>query len=90
MNRNAAALLAPFNAEVEAVLATLASEGPEANVKLNDLSSRTGLPTGHIGRHLRTLERDRLVRYGVGAWCATQRGIRHAMLQADAQLPVAV
>jgi DNA-binding IclR family transcriptional regulator len=78
MNRNAASLLAPLNPEVEAVLATLAAGGLDARLKLNDLSGATGLPTGHVGRHLRTLERDRLVRYDLGAWLPTQRGVRHA------------
>ena len=78
MNRNAAKLLAPVNQEVEAVLAALAAGGPEVRLRLNDLAARTGLPTGHVGRHLRTLERDRLVRYASGAWEPTLRGVRHA------------
>ena len=79
MNRTAATLLAPeLNDEVESVLAVLATGGPEARLKLNDLSARTGLPTGHVGRHLRTLERDRLARYASGAWEPTTRGVRHA------------
>lgn len=78
MNRNAASLLAPLGHEAEAVLAVLAAGGHDASVKLNDLAAATGLPTGHVGRHLRTLERDRLARYGRGAWAATDRGLRHA------------
>lgn len=89
MNRNAASLLAPLSTEVEAVLATLAAGGLEAHIKLNDLSSRTGLPTGHVGRHLRTLERDRLARYHAGAWQPTQRGVRHAEDFAGDLLPLA-
>jgi DNA-binding IclR family transcriptional regulator len=78
MNRNAAAVLGPLGEEAQGVLAILASHGPEASVRLNHLSTATGLPTGHVGRHLRTLERDRLARYHAGAWQATGRGIRHA------------
>jgi DNA-binding IclR family transcriptional regulator len=84
MNRNASALLAPLHPEVESVLATMTVNGPDVSLKLNDLCGRTGLPTGHVGRHLRTLERDRLVRYSAGAWQATLRGMRHAMFRADA------
>jgi len=75
MNHTAQPLLGP---EAEAVLATLADKGLDVSVKLNDLAHATGLPTGHVGRHLRTLERDRLARYGCGAWAATHRGVRHA------------
>jgi DNA-binding IclR family transcriptional regulator len=78
MNRNAAHLLAPLNEEVESVLAALAAGGTEQRLRLNDLAQVTGLPTGHVGRHLRTLERDRLARYASGAWEPTQRGVRHA------------
>ena len=84
MNRNAASLLAPLHEEVEAVLAVLAIGGADISLKLNDLSSATGLPTGHVGRHLRTLERDRLVRYISGAWQPTLRGVRYAALRGDA------
>ena len=84
MNRNASALLAPLHPEVESVLAAITDDGAEASVRLNDLCSRTGLPTGHVGRHLRTLERDRLVRYASGRWQPTLRGMRHAMFRADA------
>jgi DNA-binding IclR family transcriptional regulator len=90
MNRNAAQLLAPVhNGEVESVLATLAAGGTETRLRLNDLSSATGLPTGHVGRHLRTLERDRLVRYASGAWEPTTRGVRHAEDVAGDVLPAA-
>jgi DNA-binding IclR family transcriptional regulator len=78
MNRNAASLLAPLGPEVEAVLSVLVAGGLDASVKLNDLSAATGLPTGHVGRHLRTLERDRYVRYASGAWLPTPSGMRHA------------
>lgn len=74
MNRTCS-LLGP---EAEAVLATLADKGLDASTKLNDLARATGLPTGHVGRHLRTLERDRLARYGCGAWAATHSGVRYA------------
>lgn len=77
MNR-ISSLLGP---EAEAVLATLAVKGLDASTKLNDLAKATGLPTGHVGRHLRTLERDRLARYGCGAWAATHRGVRYAAEQ---------
>jgi DNA-binding IclR family transcriptional regulator len=89
MNRNAAALLAPIAPEAEAVLATLAASGLDERLKLNDLSSATGLPTGHVGRHLRTLERDRMVRYLSGAWLPTPRGIRHATDVAGDLVPIA-
>lgn len=84
MNRNASALLASLHPEVESVLAAITGDGAEASLRLNDLCDRTGLPTGHVGRHLRTLERDRLVRYSSGKWQPTLRGMRHAMFQADA------
>jgi DNA-binding IclR family transcriptional regulator len=90
MNRNAAVLLAPLHPEVERVLETITEHGPETSLKLNDLCDRTGLPTGHVGRHLRTLERDRLVRYSAGAWQPTLRGMRHAVLRTDAAAPSAV
>ncbi|MFL5844211.1 MAG: helix-turn-helix domain-containing protein [Solirubrobacteraceae bacterium] len=89
MNRNAASLLAPLPEEVEAVLAVLAASGTETTVKLNALAGATGLPTGHVGRHLRTLERDRLVRYSSGAWLPTARGARHAADVAGDLLPLA-
>ena len=89
MNRNAATLLVPLGPEVESVLSVLAVGGLDASLKLNDLSSATGLPTGHVGRHLRTLERDRLVRYASGAWLPTQRGVRHAADVAGDLLPAA-
>jgi DNA-binding IclR family transcriptional regulator len=67
----------PLNAEAGTVLMALVSAGSEQGLKLNDLSQRTGLPTGHVGRHLRTLERDRLARYSAGCWRATARGEDH-------------
>jgi DNA-binding IclR family transcriptional regulator len=67
---------APLPAEPAAVLAVLAAAGAQAAVRLNELAARTGLPTGHIGRHLRTLERDRLARYAAGGWHITVRGTR--------------
>ena len=83
MDRNASALLAPLHQEVAAVLAVLTAAGPEERVRLNDISAGSSLPTGHVGRHLRTLERDRLVRYSAGAWQATLRGMRYAAVQPD-------
>lgn len=67
---------APLPAEPAAVLAVLAAAGGQEAVRLNDLAACTGLPTGHIGRHLRTLERDRLARYAAGGWQITLRGTR--------------
>ena len=78
MNRTHAVPLAPLGDEAGRVLVVLAEGGPDASLKLNEVAGRTGLPTGHVGRHLRTLERDRLVRYLSGAWQATGRGIRLA------------
>jgi DNA-binding IclR family transcriptional regulator len=69
-------LPAPLPIEVAAVLAELTDKSAAEGLRLNDLSSRTGLPTGHVGRHLRTLERDRLARYEGGAWHPTLRGLR--------------
>ena len=87
MDRNASALLAPLHHEVAAVLAVLTAAGADARVRLNDIASGSGLPTGHVGRHLRTLERDRLVRYGGGAWFATLRGMRYATVRTDPPRP---
>lgn len=70
-------LLAPLPAEVASVLSALTSDRTPSGRKLNELSEITGLPTGHVGRHLRTLERDRLARYAGGAWHPTLRGLRH-------------
>jgi DNA-binding IclR family transcriptional regulator len=90
MNRNAAALLAPLSEEVSSVLAVLVAGGPDTGFKLNDLSQATSLPTGHIGRHLRTLERDRLAQYGAGgAWHPTLRGMRHPLHQPADHAPIA-
>jgi DNA-binding IclR family transcriptional regulator len=71
----------PLSAEAGAVLMTLVTAGPDHGLRLNDLARRTGLPTGHVGRHLRTLERDRLARYSVGSWRATPRGEDHPAAQ---------
>src|SRR4051812_17907660 len=83
MDRNASALLAPLHHEVAAVLAVLTDAGVDSRVRLNDLTAASGLPTGHVGRHLRTLERDRLVRCVAGAWQATLRGMRYAAVRGD-------
>ena len=72
----------PLSAEAGSVLAVLVSAtGSDHGLRLNELSARTGLPTGHVGRHLRTLERDRLARYSVGMWRATARGEDHPAIQ---------
>ena len=71
----------PLSAEAGAVLAALVTAGGARGLRLNELSARTGLPTGHVGRHLRTLERDRLARYSVGLWRATARGEDHPSVQ---------
>jgi DNA-binding IclR family transcriptional regulator len=89
MNRNAAPLLAPLGPEAEAVLAVLASSGSESSVKLNALVAATGLPMGHVGRHLRTLERDRFARYASGSWLVTPHGARRALDIDSSLLPVA-
>jgi DNA-binding IclR family transcriptional regulator len=78
MHRSTTPLLAAYKPEVEAVLAALAALGLESSCRLNDLGAATGLPPGHVGRHLRTLERERMVRYASGAWGPTQRGVDHA------------
>ena len=72
-------LVAPLPAEAASVLAALVAESPHQGLKQNDLSARTGLPTGHVGRHLRTLERDRLARYQGGSWHPTLRGLRQGL-----------
>lgn len=71
----------PLSAEAGAVLMTLVNAGSDHGLRLNELAQRTGLPTGHVGRHLRTLERDRLARYSVGSWRATPRGEDHPAAQ---------
>ena len=63
--------------EAEAVLAVLAGVVPDATVRVNDVVRATALPTGHVGRHLRTLEGLRMARYASGGWAATERGRRH-------------
>jgi DNA-binding IclR family transcriptional regulator len=88
MNRTAAAQLAPLGHEAALVLVVLAACGPDGSLKLNELAGHTALPTGHVGRHLRTLERHRLVRYLSGAWQATGRGIRHASDISDDLAPL--
>ncbi|MCW2966869.1 MAG: hypothetical protein JWM71_641 [Solirubrobacteraceae bacterium] len=82
-------LLAPLPPEVASVLQALADDESKPGLKLNDLSAATGLPTGHVGRHLRTLERDRLAQYGAGAWHATMRGQRHQAMMAVPPQPLA-
>jgi DNA-binding IclR family transcriptional regulator len=67
----------PLSAEAGSVLAALVAGAEKGGMRLNELAERTGLPTGHVGRHLRTLERDRLARYSVGAWAPTHRGTDH-------------
>ena len=88
MHRHAAAALGPLGTEAEAVLVALAVAGRDLSLKLNELSGRTRLPTGHVGRHLRTLERHHLARYGAGAWRVTGRGFRHAAEIAGDRVPL--
>ena len=87
MYRMSPALLMQLPDEAADVLAALTWDGPEGAVRLNELVARTGLPTGHVGRHLRTLERERLAAYRGGTWHATLRGMRHP--DAEARRPVA-
>jgi DNA-binding IclR family transcriptional regulator len=68
----------PLNAEAASVLAALCAEPDPLGLRLNDLSAATSLPTGHVGRHLRTLEADRLASFGAGRWRLTLRGRRIA------------
>jgi DNA-binding IclR family transcriptional regulator len=75
-----------LSSQAGAVLMAIANDPDPLGLRLNDLSGVTGLPTGHVGRHLRTLENDRLASFGAGRWRATLRGRRIA---ADiAALPV--
>ncbi len=67
-----------LDAQATAVLAALTAADAPQGLRLNDLAARTGLSMGHIGRHLRTLERDRLARYAGGLWHATLRGAHRA------------
>ena len=64
--------------QVSAVLLAIANEPDALGLRLNDVASITSLPTGHIGRHLRTLENNRLVDFGAGRWRVTLRGRRVA------------
>ena len=64
--------------QVSAVLSAIASEPDALGLRLNDVAAITGLPTGHVGRHLRTLENDRLIGFGAGRWRVTLRGRRVA------------
>ena len=68
--------------QVSAVLSAIANAPDPLGLRLNDVATITGLPTGHVGRHLRTLENDRLVGFGAGRWRVTLRG-----RQTVAQLP---
>ena len=64
--------------QVGAVLAAIAGEPDPLGLRLNDVSAVTGLPISHVGRHLRTLENERLVDFGAGRWRVTLRGRRTA------------
>ena len=86
MYRMSPALMSQLPTEAADDLAALSWDGPDSAVRLNDLVARTGLPTGHVGRHLRTLERERLAAYRGGTWHATLRGLRHP--DAEARRPV--
>jgi DNA-binding IclR family transcriptional regulator len=68
----------PLTDEAAAVLAAIADEPDPLGLRLNELAGATGLPTGHVGRHLRTLEGDRLASFGAGRWRLTLRGRRIA------------
>jgi DNA-binding IclR family transcriptional regulator len=68
----------PLHAEAASVLAALSAESNPLGLRLNDLTATTNLPTGHVGRHLRTLEADRLASFGAGRWRLTLRGRRIA------------
>ena len=61
-----------------AVLLAIANEPDPLGLRLNDVTTITKLPTGHVGRHLRTLENNRLVDFGAGRWRVTLRGRRVA------------
>lgn len=76
-------VLAPLPAEAGSVLAALVADPAGTGLRVNDLAAGTGLTTGSIGRHLRTLERDRLARYDRGTWHATPRGVREASASGD-------
>jgi DNA-binding IclR family transcriptional regulator len=69
---------APLSAEAASVLSALAADADYPGLRLNDLSDVTSLPTGHVGRHLRTLEADRLAAFAGGVWHLTLRGRRIA------------
>lgn len=68
--------LPALSEEAVSVLAVIAGEPDPLGLRLNDLTDATGLPTGHVGRHLRTLEGGRLVGFGAGRWRLTLRGRR--------------
>lgn len=68
----------PLSDPVGAVLLAIAGEPDPLGLRLNDLAATTGLPTAQVSRHLRTLENDRLVGFGVGRWRVTLRGRRIA------------
>jgi len=69
---------APLNEEAESVLLALAGEPDPLGLRLNDLAAITELPTGHVGRHLRTLEAHRLASFGATRWRLSLRGRRMA------------
>jgi DNA-binding IclR family transcriptional regulator len=86
MTSNTVAPLAPLHDEALMVLSVLADDAPTSGLKLNDLTALTGLPTGHVGRHLRSLEADRLAAYGAGAWHVSRRGLQRLAIRAAAAL----
>ena len=66
----------PLCPQAESVLHALGVSDP--GLRLNELAGVTALPTGHVGRHLRTLEAERLAAFVGGVWSLTFRGRRLA------------
>ena len=68
----------PLGEEAGAVLRALAYAPDPRGLRFNDIATLTSLPTGHVGRHLRTLEAERLIGFDNARWRATLRGRRVA------------
>lgn len=81
--RSIAPRSAALTTEAGTVLTALATGPEQLGLRMNDLTQVTGLPTGHVGRHLRTLEADRLAAFAGGVWHLTLRGRRAALDAAD-------
>lgn len=60
--------------ETQSVLEDLADHPEDTGRRINAIAQATGLAVSHVGRHLRTLEVDRLAREHGGLWSATPRG----------------